>query len=81
MVNEVLSPLFEIKVILYRKFLQLDETYFYFVISIKKRKLISDWTFNVPLKDEDFKVAKNEAQFFTTSVDSISTSHHSEVGK
>ena len=68
MVNEVLSPLFEIKVILYRKFLQLDETYFYFVISIKKRKLISDWTFNVPLKDEDFKVAKNEAQLSTTSV-------------
>ena len=68
MVNEVLSPLFEIKVILYREFLQLDETYFYFVISIKVRKLISDWTFNVPLKDEDFKVAKNEAQFSTTSV-------------
>ena len=81
MVNEVLSPLFEIKVILYRKFLQLDETYFYFVISIKVRKLISDWTFNVPLKDEDFKVAKNEAKFLTTLVNSNSTLHHSVVGK
>ena len=55
--------------------------YIWLFISIKVRQLISDWTFNVPLKDEDFKVAKNEAQFLTTSVDSISTSHHSEVGK